>query len=356
MTTTLETRTARTATLTGPRSIAVRSQDLSPLGAGDLLLETLYSGISAGTEMNVYRGSAAQWSTRRDPVTGLFEPGDTPDWTYPMAYGYAAVSRVAARGVDVHDVEVGDVVYSYTPHTSATVVPATSVLVLPALADPRVGVLNSNVNTAYNGVLDAHPNLGDTVVVSGLGVIGLIVVQLLHRLGVRTIAVDAIAARRDLAARFGAEICLTPGPDAARIVRELTDNRGADIVIEASGASPALNEAIRIAGYCGTVIALSWYGGTFESLHLAGEFHHNRPRIIASQVGGLSPDLGPLWSLQRRQQYVSRELLPTLELGALLTHQRPIEQAAEAYALVDSRPDDLVQMVLTYGDDDGDRR
>ena len=189
----------------------------------------------------------------------------------------------------------------------------------------------------------------DVVVISGLGVIGLIQVQLLRRLGVRVIGVDGVAERRQLAERFGAEITLEPGDHVAREVRRLTDNRGADIVIEVSGASAALNEAIRIVGYNGTVIAMSWYGGSFESLSLVGEFHHNRPRIISSQVGGISPDLGPLWSLKRRQEIVS-ELMLELDLEPLLTHQRPIEEAAEAYNTVDSRPNDLVQFVLTYTD------
>jgi threonine dehydrogenase-like Zn-dependent dehydrogenase len=344
------THTARAATLVAPRTVEVLDQDLPEVGPGDVLLTTLYSGISAGTEMNVYRGSAAQWRTKHDPETGLFEPTDEPEWHYPMAYGYAAVSRIDAVGEQVTGVEVGDLVYTYTPHASAAVVPAEAVIALPQLDDPRIGILNSNLNTAYNGILDAHPNLGDVVVVSGLGVIGLIQVQLLRKLGVRVIGIDSVAHRRELAERFGAELTMTPGPEVAAAVRALTGNRGADIVIEVSGASPALNEAIRIVGYCGTVIAMSWYGGTFESLSLSGEFHHNRPRVISSQVGGLSPNLGPLWSMKRRQQMVS-QFMQELDLEPLLTHEADIEDAGDAYRLVDSRPDDLVQFVLTYEED-----
>jgi threonine dehydrogenase-like Zn-dependent dehydrogenase len=346
MTTTIA-RTARVATLVAPRELEIFDQGLPDLEPADVLLETLYTGISAGTEMNVYRGSAAQWRTKRDHDTGLFERTDDPEWTYPMAYGYAAVSRVADVGRDVSSLSVGDLVFSYTSHASAAVVPASSVIPLPSLPDPRVGVMNANVNTAYNGVLDANPHLGDVVVVSGLGVIGLVQVQLLRRAGARVIGIDAVAHRRELATRFGAETVLAPGPDVAATIRHLTDLRGADIVIEVSGASPALNEAIRIVGYSGTVIAMSWYGGSFESLSLSGEFHHNRPRIVSSQVGGLPPGIGPLWSLGRRQQVVS-QFLQELDLESLLTHERDIEDAAEAYRIVDSRPDDLVQFVLTY--------
>lgn len=338
---------ARTATLTGPKQIEVRDTKLSAPDTGEVLLQTLFSGISAGTEMNVYRGSAPLWHTKRNPESGLFEPNENPDWIYPLAYGYAAVSKVAALGTGVSELKVGELVYSYTPHSSGTVVSAASVVKLPKLIDPRVGVLNANLNTAYNGILDARPNLGDVVVVSGLGVIGLIQVQLLAKLGCRIIGVDEVTERRTLAERFGAEFTFTPGAGVAAEVRALTNNRGADIVIEVSGASIALNDAIRIVGYNGTVIAMSWYGGTFENLSLAGEFHHNRPRVISSQVGGLNPELGPLWSVERRQEQVSK-YFTELELQPLLTHTLPIEKAAEAYQIVDSRPDDLVQLVLAY--------
>jgi threonine dehydrogenase-like Zn-dependent dehydrogenase len=99
--------------------------------------------------------------------------------------------------------------------------------------------------------------------------------------------VDHLALRRDFALRGGAHHTLQPADDVAGLVRRLTGGRGADAVVEVSGTAAGLNEAIRTAGFNGVVIALSWYGGTFEQLSLSGEFHHNRPRIIASQVGSL---------------------------------------------------------------------
>src|SRR5690606_34945999 len=193
-------------------------------------------------------------------------------------------------------------VFSYTAHGQHAIIPETQAIPLGNLADPELGIFFANMNTAYNGVLDANLPLGSDVVVSGLGVIGQIVVRLLKRSGARTIVgVDRIPMRRDLALAGGATHVLDPGSDkVAETVRGLTEGRGADAVIEVSGAAPALNEAIRTAGYNGTVVAMSWYGGTFESLSLSGEFHHNRTRIISSQVGATNPYLGPLWSVARR--------------------------------------------------------
>ena len=340
---------AEAAVLTGPRKVEVREVRVFAPGSREVQIATMFSGISAGTEMNVYRGHAPQWQLQFNPATRLFTHTDSPDWTYPLTYGYANVGRVVESGDAVTSPSTGDVVFSYSPHQSVVVTTAGSTVKLPDGIDPRLGVLNANLNTALNGVLDARPSLGDVVVVSGLGVIGLLVTQLMHRTGAGlVIGVDRIKSRRELATRMGANAVIDPSEDVAERVRTLTQNRGADIVIEVSGAPAALNEAIRTVGFGGRVIAMSWYGGTFESLSLAGEFHHNRPRIISSQVGSVNPDLGPLWDTTRRQQLVS-QLLTHLDLTPLVTHELPISQAAEAYALVDRGADGLVQCVLTYG-------
>lgn len=236
---------------------------------------------------------------------------------------------------------IGELAFCYSPHQSVVVAAAESTSVIPPGVEPKFAVLSANLNTALNGLLDARPSLG-------LGVIGLLVTQLAHRAGAgMVIGVDRLAFRRRLAAKLGANVVLDPIEGVAEKVRGLTQNRGADIVIEVSGAPAALNEAIRTVGFAGRVIAVSWYGGSFESLNLAGEFHHNRPRIISSQVGSINPDLGPLWDTSRRQQVVS-QLLGQLELEPLFTHNFPIDRAAEAYSAVDQGVNGLVQCVLTY--------
>ena len=339
---------ARAAVLTGARQVAVRSVEVRAAGPGEVQIATLFSGISAGTEMNVYRGRAPQWELHRDPETKLFSRGQGPDWTYPLVYGYANVGRVVELGDGVTSPSVGDVVFSYSPHQGVVVAPAEATVRVAKGIEPKFGVLNANLNTALNGVLDARPSVGDVVMVSGLGVIGLLVTQLVRKAGAGlVIGVDRVESRRQLAKRFGADVVIDPRDKVSEQVRSLTENRGADIAIEASGAPPALNEAIRSVGFAGRVIALSWYGGTFESLNLAGEFHHNRPRIFSSQVGSINPDLGPLWDIHRRQQVVT-QLFDQLELAPLFTHEFPISRAAEAYSAVDAGVDGLVQCVLTY--------
>ena len=334
----------------GPRSLTIEEEPLRAPGPNDVVIEALVSGISAGTELNVFRGLAPQWRQHMDPVTRLFLDGGA-DWSWPARYGYAMVGRIAEAGSAVSSVKLGDLVYAYAPHGRHAVLNEKAVIPLGDLDDAELGIFFSNLNTAYNGVLDANLPLGADVVVSGLGVIGQIVVRLLKRNGARTvIGVDGIDLRRDLALAGGADHVLSPGADkVAERVRELTDGRGADAVIEVSGAAPALNEAIRTVGFNGLVVAMSWYGGTFESLSLSGEFHHNRPRIVSSQVGSVNPFLGPLWSVPRRAR-IAREYLSTYasDLKGFITHRVPLQDAARGYQLLDQGSPEVMQVLIDY--------
>lgn len=336
---------------TGPRDLAIREEPLPLPAAGEVLVEALVSGISAGTELNVFRGHAPQWRQRMDRDTRLFHSDAGADWSWPARYGYTLVGRIGERGPGVTKFAVGDLVFTYSPHGKHAVVPEGAVIPLGDLANPELGVFFANMNTAYNGVLDASLPLGADVVVSGLGVIGQLVVRLLKRNGARTVVgVDRIAMRREQAIAGGATHVLDPAEDkVAETVRGLTGGRGADAVIEVSGAAPALHEAIRTAGYNGTVIAMSWYGGSFESLSLSGEFHHNRTRIISSQVGSTNPFLGPLWSVGRRAG-IAREFMDFYagDLEGFITHRIPLADAARGYRLLDQGSPEVFQVLIDY--------
>lgn len=345
------TTTTHSLYFTGPREVAIEAEPLRTPAPGEVVLEAIVSGISAGTELNVFRGLAPQWRQKMDPKTRLFSDAEGSQWTWPSRYGYAMVGRVAELGAGVTALKPGDLVFAYAPHGEHAVVAADAVVPLGGLADVETGVFFANLNTAYNGLLDANIALGADVVVSGLGVIGQIVVRLLRRNGARSIiAVDGIGSRRELARAGGATAVLDPAEGTvAERVRALTEGRGADVVVEVSGAAPALNEAIRIAGFNGLVVAMSWYGGSFESLSLSGEFHHNRPRIVSSQVGAVNPFLGPLWSTARRLR-IAREYLDMLgdDLAGFVTHRMPLKDAARGYRLLDQGAPGVMQVLLDY--------
>ena len=265
---------------------------------------------------------------------------------FPIKFGYASVGRVVEVGAAVVDLAPGDHVFVHHPHQQEYVVSAAAAVRLPPRLPPELGVFLANCETALNVVLDAHPRLGEEVVVIGQGVVGLLVTQLLDLAGARVTVVEPIAQRRELALRCGAEEAVPPEGALARIAAR-TNGRGADVVIEASGNARALQLAIDAAAFQASVVVCSWYGSKPVSLDLGARFHRARLRLLSSQVGQIDPALAPRWDRQRRLA-TALTLLGELVIGPLITHRIPFARAAEAYELVDQRPEETVQVILTY--------
>ena len=344
----------RAVEITGLREVSLVEDEIAGPGAGEVAIRSLYSGISHGTEMNVYRGHAPMWQRKQDRRTRLFVESEEPEWEYPLRYGYACVGVVTEVGSDVKAFDEGDVVFSFAPHQSAHVLPAGSVFKLPEGIDPRAGVLTAVLNTTFNGMLDADLHLGECVVVFGQGILGQLTVQWAKLSGAApVIAVDLIEKRLEISKRVsGADLVFNAGEvrDIAMAVRELTDNRGADVVFEFSASDRALNEAIRTVCYNGKVIVMSWYAGALANVYPGGEFHHNRIQLISSQIAGISPELSHRWSAARRMEAVL-SLMPKLNLDGLITDVVDYGDAAAAYEMIDRRPQDVLQVVLDYGED-----
>jgi threonine dehydrogenase-like Zn-dependent dehydrogenase len=165
---------------------------------------------------------------------------------------------------------------------------------------------------------------GDTVVVVGCGPVGLMAVLCAVDVGARVLAVDGVAARRELAATLGVEP-VEPGqaPDA---VAAATDGLGADVVIEAAGTPGALDASLRLARGRGTV---SVVGAHFEPDYpLDNALMFERELTLRFSIGDPTQDCGELLD-----HVASRRLDP----ARTITHRLPLAEAAEAYRLFDSR-------------------
>lgn len=321
------------------REVEIRDETVGRPGPGEVRIHAIASGLSHGTEMLVFRGEAPA-----DLALDL--PTLAGSYAFPIKFGYASVGRVIETGAGVSELAAGDHVFVHHPHQEEYVVRAASAVGLPKRLPPELGIFLANCETALNVVLDAHPHLGDEALVIGEGVVGLLVTQLLKRAGARVTAVEPIAARRELAVRCGADDAVTPEAALARIATR-TNGRGADVVIEASGNARALQLAIDAAAFQASVVVCSWYGTKPVSLDLGSRFHRQRLRLVSSQVSQLDPALAPRWDRRRRLD-TALALLEELVLGPLITHRIPFARAAEAYELVDQRPEETVQVILTY--------
>lgn len=333
-------------------------ESMAPVAAGKIsVASTLVTSISAGTEMGFYRGTAPQIHTKTDSF-GLFSPS-ADAITYPMQsdgpgvwwMGYSGVGRVTAVGSEEKNLQVGDLVWTYSGHKSVMV--SDSFLKLPADMKPERAAFLALVEIAFNGMLDAHVKLLDDVVIIGMGTLGQLLVQMCKFSGARVTAVDYLDTRLDLAKKFGADTLFNPGRqgDLGCFVQQNTQGRGADVVIEVSGNTRALPQAVRCAGYDGTVIVMSFYQGAADTLQLGQEFHHKRIRLRSSQVGGIDPILSASYNKSRRKVQVL-DLLGKLDLNPLISHRVAFSELPQALEMIDRDPAVCQAVIVTYQDNE----
>ena len=332
---------AKALWFTAPRTAELREETVPPPGPGEVRIETTASAVSAGTEMLVYRGEVP-----KDLPLDL--PTLEGSYAFPIKYGYAAAGRVLDTGPDVEQFFPGDPVFVHHPHQEVFVVPARMPVRLPDGLDPLLGVFCANLETALGVVHDTPLHLGETVLVLGGGVVGLLVARLLKLGGAEEVLlVDPLEKRRELALAAGADDAFGPEALDGRVM-ETTRGRGADVAVETSGSGAALQAAIDAVATEGTVVVASWYGTKPVALYLGERFHRGRVKLRSSQVGRLNPELGPRWDTTRRMETVLA-LLDQMGPGDLITHRLPFRRAPEAYPLLDERMSEAVQVVFTYG-------
>ena len=341
-------------TFEGPREVGIREYEERSLRPNEVRLRTLYSGISAGTELTAYRGSNPYLSKRWEEKRRLFLEGGV-SLQHPIeGWGYEEVGEVAEVGSEVTEVQPGDVVWGTWGHKSTTVVHENwaAQRKLPPDIDPMVGIFSRIGAIALNAVLDADVHLGEYVGVFGQGVPGLISGQLARLNGGTVIAVDGIPGRLELAKSLGAAhvVDFTKGSPAEEI-KGLTGGRGADVSIEISGSYQALHEAIRSTAYNSKVVSAGFFQGEGTGLFLGEEFHHNRIRVVCSQISGLSPALDHRWTLGRLERTVMALAAEgRISLEPLVTHVFEADEAGKAFQLLDQRPapGEVVQAVLKF--------
>lgn len=337
---------------TSPRHAEVVEEELAPLGPDEVRVRTLYSGISAGTELTTYRGSNPYLTKKWEPSVRLFVDGSTT-LAYPVdGVGYEEVGEVVEVGPQAHGVQVGDRTWGTWGHRAYTVQKAERARqrILDPAADVRIGIFSQIGAIALNILLDADIHVGETVAVFGLGVPGQIVAQLARLNGARVIGVDNLAGRRALALELGADEVLdaTKGQVAEQI-HELTKGRGADVCLEVTGSCRALHEAIRSVAYSSRVCTAGFMQGDGVGLRLGEEFHHNRVQLVCSQISGVAPALQHRWDTYRlARTAMDLAVAGRLRLTELISHTVPLADAAAAFMLLDEHPEQALQVVLSF--------
>ncbi|HEX6290180.1 MAG TPA: zinc-binding dehydrogenase [Herpetosiphonaceae bacterium] len=340
-------------TCQGPRTIGFVQEPMRALQPHEARVRTLYSGISAGTELTLYRGSNPYLHKRWDSALRLFHDDSQQATAYPIAnWGYEEVGEVVEIGSQVSDLAPGSIVYGTWGHRTSAIVDGAFVRArqLPPGADPLLGIFSHIGPIALNAILDSAIRLGETVAVFGLGVVGQLVAQLARLSGAEVIGVDLVPQRCDLARRLGIEQVLDgTAVEADRAIKELTAGRGADVCIEASGSARALHQAIRACAYSSKVVALGFYQGEAAGLRLGEEFHHNRIALVCSQISGIAPELQHRWDrLRLVQTFMRLAIAEKLPVKPLITHLVPAAEAPLLFSLLDTQPSSVLQAVLDF--------
>ncbi len=264
------TYTARAFWLGAPGRGEIRDVVVPEPAAGEVLVRTLFSGLSRGTETLVFRGGVpeSQHAAMRAP----FQEGEFPG---PVKYGYLNVGRVEEGPEHL----LGRTVFCLYPHQTRYVVPVDAVTPVPESVPAGRAVLAGTVETAVNALWDAAPMIGDRVAVVGGGMVGACVAALLARYpAVRVQLVDADPARAAVAAALGVGFALPQ--DAAG---------DCDLVVHASATEEGLARSLELLAPEGTVLEMSWYGDRRVGVPLGEAFHSRRLVLRSSQVGAVSP-------------------------------------------------------------------
>jgi hypothetical protein len=290
---------ARSFWLAAPGRGEIRAESLFPPQSGEVLVRTLYSGVSRGTETLVFRGGVP--ASQHDVMRAPYQEGDFPA---PVKYGYLNTGVVEDGPSDL----LGRTVFCLYPHQTRYVVPVSAVSVVPDGVPAARAVLAGTVETAVNAVWDAAPLVGDRIAVVGGGMVGCSVAGVLAGFpGARVQLVDADPARASVAAALGVGFA-TPAEAAG----------DCDLVIHASATSAGLTRSLELLATDGTVVELSWYGDRVVQVPLGEFFHSRRLTVKSSQVGGIPPGRGRTYG---ERLALALDLLRDDRFDALITGQ-----------------------------------
>jgi 2-desacetyl-2-hydroxyethyl bacteriochlorophyllide A dehydrogenase len=332
----------KTLYFTAPRQVEIREETLPALGAENVLVETICSAISAGTEMLIYQGRFPR-DLEADSIISSLRGG----FKYPLAYGYACAGVVRETGAQVDKSYKDKAVFAFQPHTSHFITTPESLLPLPSALSADSACFLPNMETAINLVQDGAPIFGERVLVLGQGIVGLLTAALLNEFPLDTLVTADRYPLRCNSSPILPHLSFDPHEPGFRQETMKLLKQGADLTFELSGNPAALNDALALTCFSGRIVIGSWYGEKQVEVHLGGKFHRSRIKLISSQVSTIAPELEGRWDKARRFD-TAWKALERIQPEKWITHRFAIDDAPQAYRLLDESPQETIQVLLTY--------
>lgn len=316
--------------------------DESP-GDREVLVRTLYSVVSAGTEGSHY--------------TGLEEehPGRAANLTYPRNTGYGNLGEVVRTGAKVTEVKPGDRILSFANHATHVKWNLDRFCVkVPDGADLKQAVFTRMAGVAITALRSSSVTAGNVVVVIGLGLVGNFAAQLFQIAGAEVIGSDVAQRRLDLAAACGIRRAVNPkAADLKQTVMEATGGKGADVVVEAIGRADLIAQSVDLLRRHGEIVLLGSPRArhTMDITPMLSRIHLQGLRMIGALEWLFStPEHDAVKvSVTRNCRDVVRWIGEgRLKTDPLLTHLLSPAQCQEAYHGLAHRKDEYVGVVFDW--------
>jgi threonine dehydrogenase-like Zn-dependent dehydrogenase len=330
------TRTARALWFEAPRVAVLRSEEVPPPAADEIQVRSIHSLVSAGSELNLYRGEGN--------LPDLLLPTASGTLPFPIKFAYQTVGEVTAVG-GPSDFRPGDKVFATHPHQDIFNIPTVGLVSkIPDGVDLLRAQFSAMFEVALQVLLQRPVRPGEIVAISGLGLVGSFAAFLARLSAGRLVVIDPLATRRNRAAWIGAD-CVVAPEDASQAIQSISDGRGVDLFIETSGAPPALQAAILNTAVLGTIAVAAWYGTRAVPLSLSPEFHLRSLKIISVHVFNLDEDRR--WGPQRKFR-TCLDYLNRIDVEQLVTHRILFERAPDAYCLLDEQQSETLAVLLEH--------
>lgn len=327
-----------------PNKVNILAESIPSPKEDEVLIQTVISGISAGTEMLFYNGLMPMNMVMDSTIPSLKQA-----LQYPFKYGYCSVGNVIDVGHQNLNKLLNQRVFVFNPHESYFCAKENQLILLPEDISAYDALFIPNMETAINLLLDGSPIIGENVLVLGLGIVGLLTTALLKQFPLTTlIGVDFHQKRREICHGLGATFTFDAAESYLDIqLKECLKQNQIDLIYELTGSPDGLNSAINFSCYEGRIVLGSWYGRKPGMIDLGGKFHRDRIKLIPSQVSTLASELKGRWTKNRRLDVVIN-MLRKIQPARFISHEFHITKANEAYQLLQHNPQDALQVILSY--------
>ena len=329
---------ARRLVTTGVRAVEVRAFTIDSLPANGVLVENAYTAVSAGTELSAWVNG---WDYEMTPAQ------------FPMIMGYCNAGTVVAVGREVTDVEEGDPVAGLGTHASHDVV-TSDYYKVPDGLDLSEASLMTMCAIGLHGVRVARIEIGESVAVIGLGLVGQLALSLARIAGGSpVIGIDLDEFRLQKARERGADICISPDAgDPVEQVKAGCVDDGANVVMEATGKPALYPLAAKLACTAGRVVSLGSPRGTVEMDFFTDV--HLREVAILGAIQPQTPRQGNMyyrWTMQRERTFLLRLMAEgRLDVRSLVTHVVNPEDCQEVYSRLADQPGEMLGVVFEWPD------